>query len=168
MSLVDGTMTLASSKAGREHIFLRTARWISVPLMAAGLALTPGCKDKDSLCAANPGKDYVAETKTDTRVMRQGEFLFKAGFPMNRKDIGFWGYKVAKIDSKGIELSPHFEIYLSEHVSGEKTSHLWRVEYGDSRTFRNGAGIVTVTPKHCGSPETAIVTYTAILPRKCE
>lgn len=121
-------------------------------------------------------KEYLEKTKggsskmeirTNTRVVRDGESLVSAEElkASGVTDKSAYNWKVAGIDVKGIELVPIDENPATAHIAPGNAPRL-RIDYGSERRIGEGALVMTIQPKHCGSPETAMVSYSYTVPRK--
>ena len=137
-------------------------------VLAAGLALTPGCREKER------SVEFSAPC-ANACVAYSGDFVFKmTNYPMSVGTPGgrecfpfgceyeipeggmFWGVKVARIDLEGVEFSPHIEVG-GEIVSGARDSSRWRVKFGEERQLDSFALNLVASAERGRSPLNAIV-----------
>ena len=106
------------------------------------------------------------QIRTNTRVVRDGESVISAEElkASGITDMSVYSWKVKAIDVKGIELAPIDLASATAYIAPGNTPSL-RIDYGKERRIGEGALVMSVQPKHCGSPETVMVSYSYSVPK---
>lgn len=108
------------------------------------------------------------QIRTNTRVVRDGESVVSAE-ELNASgitDMSVYSWKVTGIDVKGIDLVPADETPAAANAIMPRDTTRLRIDYGIERSIGKGALVLSVQPKHCGSPETVMVSYSYSVPRQ--